>query len=107
MSADDLRKRVVRNFMDILILEEIRKGMMSGYDVMAYLQRKFGVSLSSGTVYGILYSMERQKLIEGFQIENKRLYRISENRNTAKLLKAYEPVQNFLKNACADSVRMR
>jgi hypothetical protein len=106
LPVDDLRKRVVRNFMDILILEEIRKGMMSGYDVMAYLQRKFGVSLSSGTVYGILYSMERQKLIEGFQIENKRLYRISENRNTAKLLKAYEPVQSFLKNASAISVKI-
>ncbi len=106
-AADDLRKRVVRNFMDILILEEIRRGMMSGYDVMAYLQKKFGVSLSSGTVYGILYSMERQKLIEGFLIDNKRMYRFTENKETAKLLKAYEPLQNFLRNACLITVRAR
>ncbi len=85
-AVDNLKKRVVRNFMDILILEEIKKGMMSGYDVMAYLQNKFGVSLSSGTVYGILYSMERQDLIEGFMIGNKRMYRITQNRETAKLL---------------------
>ena len=91
--------------MDILILQEIKKGMMSGYDVMAYLQKKFGVSLSSGTVYGILYSMERQNLIEGFQIENKRVYRINENRDTTKLLKAYEPVQNFLRNACMLTIK--
>jgi DNA-binding PadR family transcriptional regulator len=91
--------------MDILILQEIKKGMMSGYDVMAYLQRKFGVSLSSGTVYGILYAMERQKMIEGFQIDNKRVYRINENRETAKLLKAYEPVQTFLRNACMLTVK--
>ncbi len=99
--VDTLRKRVVRNFMDILILEEIKKGMMSGYDVMAYFQKRFGVSLSSGTVYGILYSMERQNLIEGFLIGNKRVYRITENRDTAKLLKAYGPVQHFLRTACS------
>ena len=93
--------------MDILILEEIKKGMMSGYDVMAYLQKKFGVSLSSGTVYGILYAMERQNLIEGFQIDNKRLYRITDNRETAKLLKAYPPVQELLKNACLTNVKIR
>jgi DNA-binding PadR family transcriptional regulator len=104
---DDLRKRVVRNFMDILILEEIKKGMMSGYDVMTYLQKKFGVTLSSGTVYGILYAMERQNLIEGFTIGNKRLYRITENRETAKLLKAYQPVQDFLKNASLINVKAR
>jgi DNA-binding PadR family transcriptional regulator len=105
LPVDDLKKRVVRNFMDILILQEIKKGMMSGYDVMAYLQKKFGVSLSSGTVYGILYAMERQNLIEGFQIENKRVYRINENRETAKLIKAYEPVQTFLRNACMLTIR--
>ena len=73
--------------------------MMSGYDVMVYLQKQFGVSFSSGTVYGILYSMERRHLIEGFLIGNKRVYRITENRETSKLLKAYEPLQNFIKNA--------
>ena len=92
--------------MDILILQEIRKGMMSGYDVMAYLQRQFGVSLSSGTVYGILYSMERQHLLEGFLIGNKRVYRMTENRDTSKLLKAYEPLQNFIRTASI-TVRMR
>jgi DNA-binding PadR family transcriptional regulator len=91
--------------MDILILEELKRSMMSGYDVMAYLQKRFGVSLSSGTVYGILYSMERQKLIEGFEIENKRLYRFLENRETAKLLKAYAPLQNFLKSSSLPTVK--
>ncbi len=106
-AVDNLKKRVVRNFMDILILEEIKKGMMSGYDVMAYLQNKFGVSLSSGTVYGILYSMERQDLIEGFMIGNKRMYRITQNRETAKLLKAYEPLKNFLKNTTLLNAKIR
>ncbi len=95
-SSTDLRRRIVRNFLDILILQQIRKGMMSGYDVMAYLQKQFGVSLSSGTVYGILYSMERQNLIEGFLIANKRVYRMTENRETSKLLKAYQPIKNLL-----------
>jgi hypothetical protein len=39
-SKDNLRKRVIRNFMDILVLEEMKKGMMSGYDVMIFIQKK-------------------------------------------------------------------
>lgn len=85
--------------MDILVLEEMKKGMMSGYDVMTFIQKKFGISVSSGTVYGLLYSMERQKLIEGFQIENKRMYRVLENSETAKLLKVYPPLQIFIKSS--------
>ncbi len=104
LPVDSLRKRVVRNFMDILILQEIQKGTMSGYDAKAYLQKKFGVSLSAGTIYGILYSMERQHLIAGFQIDNKRMYRITPSRETAELLRAYEPLQNFLLNVCAGSL---
>jgi DNA-binding PadR family transcriptional regulator len=81
--------------------------MMSRYDVMAYLQKRFGVSLSSGTVYGILYLMERKNLIEGFQIDKKRLYRITENRESAKLLKAYEPLQSFLRNTYTIGMKIR
>ncbi|MCW4029751.1 MAG: PadR family transcriptional regulator [Candidatus Bathyarchaeota archaeon] len=103
----DLKKRVVRDFMDILILNEIKKGMMSGYDVMAYLQKRFGVSLSSGTVYGTLYAMERENLIEGFLIGNKRVYRITENRDTTKLLRAYEPLQDFLRNTVSVNTKFR
>jgi DNA-binding PadR family transcriptional regulator len=93
--------------MDILILEKIKKGMMSGYDVMTYLQKRFGVSLSSGTVYGTLYAMERENLIEGFLIGNKRVYRITDNRETAKLLRAYEPLQDFLKNTTSVNTKAR
>jgi hypothetical protein len=49
--------------------------------------------------------MERQKLIEGFQIENKRMYRVLENRETAKLLKVYPPLQAFIN--CSNRTKIK
>ncbi|MFB3889669.1 MAG: PadR family transcriptional regulator [Candidatus Bathyarchaeia archaeon] len=97
--AEELRKRTVLHFMDILILMELQKRTMSGYDVMAFLHKKFGVGISSGTVYATLYAMERDKLIEGFWEARKRSYKISqkEKKNVDYLLRAYEPLQLFLR----------
>ena len=46
-----LEKRTVKSFMDLLILSELRNGPMSGYDAIGYIHNKFGVLLSSGTIY--------------------------------------------------------
>ena len=50
---------------------------MSGYDVISYIHDKFGVLLSSGTVYSHLHSLEREGLIVGDYVERKRVYNIS------------------------------
>lgn len=38
---------------------------LSGYDVIMFVHKKFGILLSSGTVYSVLYSMERNGLVRG------------------------------------------
>lgn len=73
-----MRKQAVKSVMDILILAEIKSESMSGYDVIGYIHEKFGVLLSSGTVYSHIYSMERDGLIKGDWETKKRVYNITE-----------------------------
>ena len=74
----NMHRRIIRNFLDVLILSELRSGPMSGYDFIAYINDKFHLLLSSGSVYSILYSLERQGLITGVQNQRRRVYRLTE-----------------------------
>ncbi len=72
-----MHRRVIKCFSDILILSELRKGPLSGYDVIEYINTKFHVLLSSGTVYAILYSLERNGLISGSWDQRRRMYHLT------------------------------
>lgn len=86
--------------MDILILTEMRKGSLSGYDVIGLVHRKFGVLMSSGTVYSLLYSLERDGWIKGTWKNRKRVYELTEKteENIEVITKANEEIQDFLRN---------
>ena len=59
-------RRVVQNFLDIIILKHLKNNSpISGYDVIKLLHKRFHMLPSPGTVYSLLYSLERQNLIEG------------------------------------------
>ena len=95
-----LRKRVIQNFMDILVLTEMRNVSLSGYDVIALLHQKFGLLLSSGTIYSLLYSLEREGLIKGVWNQRKRIYQLTEKgeQNMKVITKANDEIQTFLKH---------
>ena len=99
MLVKKLRKRAIQNFMDVLILTEIKKGPLSGYDVIGLIHGKFGILTSSGTVYSLLYSLERDGWIKGVWNSRKRVYELTEKgeRDIKVIAKANEEVQNFLK----------
>jgi DNA-binding PadR family transcriptional regulator len=73
-----MRRRIVRNFLDVLILAEMRKGSLSGYDVMTFVHDRFRFLVSSGTIYSVLYSLERNGLISGASVQRKRVYRLTD-----------------------------
>ena len=58
-------RRLIKSFLDVLILSEMRNGPTSGYDIITFIHNKFDLLVSSGTVYSFLYSLERNGLIEG------------------------------------------
>ncbi|MCW3995295.1 MAG: PadR family transcriptional regulator [Candidatus Bathyarchaeota archaeon] len=91
--------RLIKNFLDIIILAHFRDKVFSGYDVMVYVNREFGSLLSSGTVYSHMYALERQRLIElvGGN-ERKHVYRLTDRgKLTAEVLTAGKEIQEFMK----------
>jgi len=99
-TAEKLRKRAIKSFMDILILAELKKSSLSGYDIINFVHKKFGILVSSGTVYSLLYSMERNGLIKGVWNQRKRVYTLTEKgeQNTKVITSANEEIQSFLRN---------
>jgi len=86
--------------MDILILAELRNGPMSGYDVIAFVHNKFGILVSSGTVYSLLYSLEREDMIKGIWAKRKRVYELTEKgeRTIEAILNANDKIKGLMTN---------
>jgi len=93
-------RRLIKSFLDVLILAELRNGPMSGYDVIAFIHRKFRLLVSSGTVYSLLYSLERDGLIEGSWNQRKRVYMLTDRgEETIKaIVDANDKIKGFLVN---------
>ena len=78
-TAHTLDRRIIQNFMDIIILKYLKNNHpVSGYDVIKYLHKKFHMLPSSGTVYSLLYSLERKNLIKGNMNQRKRVYKLTD-----------------------------
>jgi DNA-binding PadR family transcriptional regulator len=73
-----IRERIVKEFMDIIILDELRNGPVSGYDVISLIDKRFHILMSPGTVYSMLYSLERDELVEGNWTARKRIYKLTD-----------------------------
>ena len=95
-----MHERIIKNFMDIIILAELRNRPMSGYDVISFIHNKFHLLVSSGTVYSLLYSLERNGLIEGTWNERKRVYKPTDKgiKTTETILNANDKIKNFIIN---------
>lgn len=73
-----IEARIVKGFFDIVILKELRNKPLSGYDVIPFIYKKFGILLSSGGVYARLYSLERKGLIKANVNQGRRDYTLTE-----------------------------
>jgi DNA-binding PadR family transcriptional regulator len=60
-----MHDRVIKSFIDTIIMAELQNRPISGYDVISLIHNKFEFLASSDTVYSLLYSLERNELIEG------------------------------------------
>lgn len=103
-------ERLLKEFMDVLIMVKMREGETSGYDILTYFHEKFDLLVSPGTVYSVLYSMERNGLIKARGVDRKRIYTLTPKGEAAikairessgvlesfltRLLKGNEPIQN-------------
>ena len=94
---------LLKRFIDVIVLEELKKCEMSGYDLVFRLHTKYDLLVSPGTVYALLYSLERQGLIRGKVEERKRVYELTNNglENANFLKKEFKEVALFLANMSA------
>ncbi|RLI06491.1 hypothetical protein DRO22_00790 [Candidatus Bathyarchaeota archaeon] len=99
-----LRKRTIKNFMDFLILLNLRKEPMSGYDMITLIFENFGFLPSSGSVYSMLYALERENLIKGYWNGKKRLYTLTEEgENVVKIALALSnTIEGLIQNIFKD-----
>jgi DNA-binding PadR family transcriptional regulator len=91
---------LLRRFIDLIALEELKKCNMSGYDLVFRLHTKYDLLVSPGTVYALLYTLERQGLIKGKVEERKRVYELTDYglENASLLKKECKEVTLFLAN---------
>jgi DNA-binding PadR family transcriptional regulator len=95
-----MHERIIKNFMDIIIMTELRNNSLSGYDVISYIHNKFNLLVSSGTVYSLLYSLERNGLVEGTWEERKGVYKLTQKgeKTINTLLEASDKIKGFMAN---------
>ena len=95
-----MHRRIIQSFLDIVILLELKKRSVSGYDLISYVHNKFDIMLSSGTVYSCLYALERDGLVKSEDTERRRVYTLTESgKETVRaFINAREKVQGLISN---------
>ena len=75
----ELLKALINNFLYVIVLAELRHSIsLSGYDAIGFIHKRFDVLVSAGTVYSLLYSLERRGLVKGELNQGKRVYVLTE-----------------------------
>jgi DNA-binding PadR family transcriptional regulator len=95
-----MHRRIIKGFLDVVVLTELKRGVMSGYDIIGFIHNKFRILVSSGTVYSLLYSLEREGLIEGRWNHRKRVYQLTDKgeRTIKTILNANNDIQYLVRN---------
>ena len=75
----DIKKSVIRNFLDTLILVKLKKNRaLNGYEMVRLIHEEYDLVISPSTVYSSIYHLERRNLIRGESKENARFYSLTE-----------------------------
>ncbi|MCD6195977.1 MAG: PadR family transcriptional regulator [Staphylothermus sp.] len=87
------RKLTIENLWIYIIKILIEYKEIKAYDARKLLRTKFGIKTRSITVYGVIYRMTREGLLEKITRDNETLYRL-----TDKGLEAYREGIKLLEN---------
>lgn len=95
-----MQERIVKSFLDVLIMARLRKEPKSAYDIIALIQGKFRILMSPGTVYSSIYSLERDRLIKGNRSQKKRVYVLTDKgkKTMGAILNSNDKIQLFVTN---------
>lgn len=68
---------MVKSFLDILVLAMLNGKSRHGYKIIADIHKTFGVLLSPGTLYPLLYRLEAEKLVNVKEVKRRKLYKLT------------------------------
>lgn len=63
--VNPMERKIIQSLLDVVILLELRKRSLSGYDIQTLVLEEFRRTISTGTIYGQLYVLERQEYDQG------------------------------------------
>ena len=98
--SEEIEERLIKNTLDIIILKAVKNGALSGYGIINFIHRKFAVLLSPGTIYAILYFLERKGLVKASVNQRARCYSLTEKGE--ETLSAILSMQNRIKTFVAN-----
>ncbi len=95
-------KMLIRSMMNVLVLWILLKKPMHGYEILNAIADVTGFKFSPGSVYPLLYKLERLKLIKSrwMKIGEKRRIKLYEltNKGKKELEHLKEKLRDFLKD---------
>lgn len=93
----NIKRRMIKEFLDLIILSVISKYPCSGYDVLRHILSEYNILLSTGTIYSTLHALERDHLLKGWWCRRKRLYKldIKGRKYIQKYEKSLQLIQKF------------
>lgn len=75
----NVRREMVKHFLDIIVLNNIKsKGSLGGYDLLETVQAEYNFLLSPGSVYSLLYFLEREGLLAREFAGEKQVFKLTE-----------------------------
>ena len=95
----EMKRTMVTNFLDTIILAELKNSSpLSGYDLLDFVHKKFGFLISPGTIYALLYAMERKGLVRGSYSQTKRVYTLTGKgtETIEAILRSKDEIQRFI-----------
>lgn len=95
----NLRKKALLGIMNLLILQWIKKNPLCGQDIINKIFNEFDIKISSGTMYPILFSLIKYKLVSTKLKKKKKLYCLTQKgkKISGFMLKDYLKIQKDLK----------
>ncbi len=85
-AAENLKRafaeRIVKSFLDLFVLALLAEGSKHGYQLMKELRIRTNVRIGAGTLYPLLYELEKQRLVSAEWTSptrrSRRVYKITE-----------------------------
>lgn len=72
------KERLVKNFLDLIIMYKLKQDLTHGYELIKFIHKEFGIFLSPGTVYPVLYELEKNGIVKSEMIGKKRMYSLAD-----------------------------